>query len=287
MKNHNNATRTKTLKKTPSVLAIITTIAACGGGPIQETNSTLQKQSETPISQPPSPLQQQQQHQQQKHKKQLKHLQQQQQQQENQNTQQETTADINHPNQSIINTIRQATDNYLKDINYSNNGLYATGVDSNLLIISTTHSGHSFVHLNKEDLISKFKSNCQITGQPWIDADAHNCFSGIYFGKLEISEKSGKIINTNLLCYTSMTPNGIVRHGYENNIYPEEKFSHGIGAYLFKTNPTNDTHLIYDSSTNRPGFRIEFSWGTINNEVSLKHAHAGINQGGSKYCRIW
>jgi len=188
---------------------------------------------------------------------------------------------------SNSNRIRQATDNYLKDINYSNNGLYATGVDSNLLIISTTHSGHSFVHLNKEDLISKFKSNCQITGQPWIDADAHNCFSGIYFGKLEISEKSGKIINTNLLCYTSMTPNGIVRHGYENNIYPEEKFSHGIGAYLFKTNPTNDTHLIYDSSTNRPGFRIEFSWGTINNEVSLKHAHAGINQGGSKYCRIW
>ena len=279
MKNHNNATRTKTLKKTPSVLAIITTIAACGGGPIQETNSTLQKQSETPISQPPSPLQQQQQQHQQQH--------QQQQQQENNNTKQETTAEINHPNQSIINTIRQATDNYLKDINYSNNGLYATGVDSNLLIISTTHSGHSFVHLNKEDLISKFKSNCQITGQPWIDADAHNCFSGIYFGKLEISEKSGKIINTNLLCYTSMTPNGIVRHGYENNIYPEEKFSHGIGAYLFKTNPTNDTHLIYDSSTNRPGFRIEFSWGTINNEVSLKHAHAGINQGGSKYCRIW
>ena len=55
MKNHNNAMKTKTLKKTPSVLAIITTIAACGGGPIQETNSTLQKQSETPISQTPSP----------------------------------------------------------------------------------------------------------------------------------------------------------------------------------------------------------------------------------------
>ena len=274
MKNHNNAIKTKTLKKTPSVLAIITTIAACGGGPIQETNSTLQKQSETPISQPSSPLQPQPQQQQQ------------QQQQENQNTQQETTADINHPNQSIINTIRQATDNYLKDINYSNNGLYATGVDSNLLIISTTHSGHSFVHLNKEDLISKFKSNCQITGQPWIDADAHNCFSGIYFGKLEVWELD-KPIKTGKLCYTSMSPDGTVRHGYENNIYPEEKSSHGIGAYLFKTNPTNDTHLIYDMGLQWPGFRIEFRWDTINNEVSLKHADAGIRQGGGKYCRIW
>lgn len=279
MKNHNNAMKTKTLKKTPSVLAIITTIAACGGGPIQETNSTLQKQSETPISQTPSPLQPQQQQQQQ------------QQQQENQNTQQETTADINHPNQSIINTIRQATDNYLKDINYSNNGLYATGVDSNLLIISTTHSGHSFVHLNKEDLISKFKSNCQITGQPWIDADAHNCFSGIYFGKLEVWELD-KPIKTGILCYTSMSPDGTVRHGYENNIYPEEKFSHGVGAYLFKTNSTNDTHLIYSSSTLQmgpqwPGFEIKFSWDTMNGEISFKRADSYITQGQGKRCHIW
>ena len=160
-------------------------------------------------------------------------------------------------------------------------------MNENTLKMSTIDSGYDFTHLNKKDLISKFKSNCQITGQPWIDADAHNCFSGIYFGKLEISEKNGKTINTNLLCYTSMTPNGIVRHGYENNIYPEEKFSHGIGAYLFKTNPTNDTHLIYDSSAQWPGFRIEFSWDTINGEISLRHDRSGINQGGGKYCRIW
>ncbi|MFC2556239.1 MAG: hypothetical protein ACFNX6_13010, partial [Lautropia mirabilis] len=210
----------------------------------------------------------------------------------NQSIQQEENKENNQPTQSIIKTVKQATDNYLKDVNYSNNNLFATGVNENTLKMSTIDSGYNFTHLNKKDLISKFKSNCQITGQPWINADAHNCFSGIYFGKLEISEKNGKTINTNLLCYTSMTPNGIVRHGYENNIYPEEKFSHGIGAYLFKTNPTNDTHLIYDSSTLQmgaqwPGFRMAFSWDTINGEISLKHARSDITQGGGKRCRIW
>ena len=165
-------------------------------------------------------------------------------------------------------------------------------MNENTLKMSTIDSGYDFTHLNKKDLISKFKSNCQITGQSWINADAHNCFSGIYFGKLEIFE-NGKPINTNLLCYTSMTPNGIVRHGYENNIYPEEKFSHGIGAYLFKTNPTNDTHLRYQSTPLQmgaqwPGFEIAFSWDTINGEISFKHARRyGIKQGEGKYCRIW